>query len=730
MRNVSATLAVALLLLACALPATAERKVNILLLSGSEAGSRRTALILDSMRREFAAQDVPASLYLESLDELRFPLESGALAHELEVLSDRFSSLRFDIILADGGIAPLNLALRYRAKHDPDIPVFAFGVVEKETATRHAGEKNLYIRLLPDPVVSTVRLAARLFPDANRAMLIVSKAKAADAEFLSTLDELRRESPGISFALVENNESQASEALGAAGPRSFVVLLVPDWTTAGGNSVGGWSLAGALKAKYGLPVFSVFSDFLGTGIVGGSFATEELLGKEAARTVHDILSAAAGQRILDTSSALQGAVDYRALETFSIPAGRVPASVRILFAPPPFWVQNQVPLEISGVLLVIAMIALAAYSAIRRHDRKALRKSNEELERMVAERTAEYEASNRNLDESLHRIEAMQERLVGEAKENMIGRLALGLAHEINNPLAAIRASNDAVLALLADGPSDLASRVIALGDTERELFFSLLPLAFRPPRSIARLGEGERARLGEMLRSWGCADPAELAEEISGAGLADLAPEKLAALCSERGSPVLEALYFCSVFGRSALISDEASRKIAETIEAIRSFARESKASGERTEVELAASLDRALLLFPDIEQSGIALTKDYEGGLARLLTDEPLLISLWANLLENALKSMRAAGGRSELLVRARIDSGFALVEIAYSGHVIPQEKRGELFEPFADDGDLETGLGLALCKRSVRDLGGSIEYDPSAGRPLFRVRIPLAG
>ncbi len=78
--------------------------------------------------------------------------------------------------------------------------------------------------------------------------------------------------------------------------------------------------------------------------------------------------------------------------------------------------------------------------------REALQKAHDELERKVGERTADLSAANQLLqDEVAERIRAertlraAQDELVQAGKLAVIGQLSAGIAHELNQPLAALR---------------------------------------------------------------------------------------------------------------------------------------------------------------------------------------------------------------------------------------------------------------------------------------------------
>jgi signal transduction histidine kinase/CheY-like chemotaxis protein len=88
--------------------------------------------------------------------------------------------------------------------------------------------------------------------------------------------------------------------------------------------------------------------------------------------------------------------------------------------------------------------------------------------------------------------------------------------------------------------------------------------------------------------------------------------------------------------------------------------------------------------------------------------------------NLLSNALKF--TAEGRVTLSVRPNPDR--MTFEVTDTGVGIPEERLGAIFEPFVQaDGSTQrryggTGLGLTLCRRFCRLLGGDIEAESHVG------------
>lgn len=91
--------------------------------------------------------------------------------------------------------------------------------------------------------------------------------------------------------------------------------------------------------------------------------------------------------------------------------------------------------------------------------REALQQAHDELERKVAERTADLSAANGQLQAEVaertraeRTLRAAQDELVQAGKLAVIGQLATGIAHELNQPLAALRTLSGNARKFLARG--------------------------------------------------------------------------------------------------------------------------------------------------------------------------------------------------------------------------------------------------------------------------------------
>lgn len=125
---------------------------------------------------------------------------------------------------------------------------------------------------------------------------------------------------------------------------------------------------------------------------------------------------------------------------------------------------------LAGIGAALVFILTLMVNERRRHlkdrlaAREALQQAHDELERKVEERTADLSAANARLQEEVaertraeRTLRAAQEELVQAGKLAVIGQLSAGMAHELNQPLAALRTLSGNARKFLARGDQETA---------------------------------------------------------------------------------------------------------------------------------------------------------------------------------------------------------------------------------------------------------------------------------
>jgi signal transduction histidine kinase/DNA-binding response OmpR family regulator len=104
--------------------------------------------------------------------------------------------------------------------------------------------------------------------------------------------------------------------------------------------------------------------------------------------------------------------------------------------------------------------------------------------------------------------------------------------------------------------------------------------------------------------------------------------------------------------------------------------------------------------------------------------------LVQVLINLLTNAVHAVQ---GRIDptIAVRSRDAGAFVVIEVADNGCGIPSEQLARVFDPFFTTKPVNegTGLGLAVCRRIMNDLGGELTLDSRVGEgTTVRIALPV--
>lgn len=312
-----------------------------------------------------------------------------------------------------------------------------------------------------------------------------------------------------------------------------------------------------------------------------------------------------------------------------------------------------------------------------------------------------------------------------------LGKLSAGLAHELNNPAAAIERS----AALLGDRLEDHeraahAAGALSLSEAQLAVVQSVRTVCLARPDPGVR-SPIQQAEREEAMADW-LADRG-LDVRIADA-LADTAVrfEDLDKLAQAMEGPALDTVLRwgasgCAVRSLAAEIEDAAMR-ISGLVIAIKGFTHMDQAVVAGP-VNLAQGLNNTVTILgakARAKSATVVVQTEPDLPLARGFAGE--LNQIWANLIDNALDAIPEAG---RVEVSASRAGGRVVVRVTDNGAGIPAQIRERIFDPFFSTKPVGqgTGLGLDIVRRLVRHNDGEISVESQPGRTQFQVALLLA-
>ncbi len=328
------------------------------------------------------------------------------------------------------------------------------------------------------------------------------------------------------------------------------------------------------------------------------------------------------------------------------------------------------------------------------------------------------------------RLRSTEASLMQSDKLASLGTLAAGLAHELNNPAAAIQRGTQH----LREAFETWRRRTVELQsldlDAEQRRRLAELESGIATcgsPRPDDAASSRQESRLIEELEALGIDDASEIAPALVAFGwtVERLRPVA-AAFAAGHVKPVLQ--WLGAGFAAQQLLAEiqRSAQAISEIVRAVKSYAYLDQAPVQ--DADLRVSLEDTLVILRYKLKEGIEVVRDFEPGLPTIEAYASELNQVWTNLIDNAIHAMN---GRGVLELRARRIGGEVEVRIADSGPGIPAGTASRIFDPFftTKPQGVGTGLGLHIAHNIVVNRHhGRIDFESRPGRTEFRVSLPI--
>jgi signal transduction histidine kinase len=399
-------------------------------------------VILDNaLQREVRARaERRTEFYAEALDMLRFPaarFEREALA----LLRAKYRDFKVDVVVAIEASA-LKFVEQHREQVWPGAAIVFHSVSVSELRGRALGARTAGVPVRDETAIeATLDLALVLRPQTRRVVVV-----SGTAEFDRRLEELSRAALARLAGRLQADylvDEPLAEMLAAVRnvPADTILLYLSVFRDGAGAPQVPRDVLARIAAASPVPVFGIFDTQLGSGITAGVIATFEVQGRRAGELVARILN---GERPGDIGVQLPitpgCTADWRQLNRWGIDESLLPDGCEVRFREPSLW--REYRLYMIGAVALFALQALMIGSLLLQRARR---------------RRAELA------------VQQQRTELAHAGRLATMGELTATIAHEVNQPLAAILSNVDAAELLLESGRARLEDVRQILADVRKD---------------------------------------------------------------------------------------------------------------------------------------------------------------------------------------------------------------------------------------------------------------------
>jgi signal transduction histidine kinase len=313
-----------------------------------------------------------------------------------------------------------------------------------------------------------------------------------------------------------------------------------------------------------------------------------------------------------------------------------------------------------------------------------------------------------------------------------LGKLSAGLAHELNNPAAAVKRTASSIREvrrelrgafLSIDRLNLTREQRVYIAQCEEAALKTIETIDSHPLSSIER-SDREQA-LEDWMEAHEVIEPWKLAPTLADAQIDTQKLEEILRVVGDALNPVLARINYSFVAGRMILEIEHGASRIFELVQAVKEYTYMDQAPEQ--EIDIHSGLESTLtILAYQLRKKSIRVERSFDRSIPKICAFGVELNQVWTNLIMNAVDAMQDGG---ELKLRTCQDSLDVVVEVQDNGAGIPAGVLPRIFDPFFTTKGVGegTGLGLDTAMRVIKKHRGEIDVKSMPGETVFRVTIP---
>ncbi len=320
-----------------------------------------------------------------------------------------------------------------------------------------------------------------------------------------------------------------------------------------------------------------------------------------------------------------------------------------------------------------------------------------------------------------------QNLLMQKEKLGALGQLISGVAHEINTPMGAIKASaenmEDSFMTIL----EEVLYAAEAFTEEEYDAYLKIVAMSYDAVGEMKstleiRAGKKEVKRYFEEMEL----DKKEvILDYLVRLELVDLEQikENIEIFRMNKIEDILNRIAMLTPFITGIPTTLYSADRVAQIVQALKSYVHTSTI-GEMVEFDLIKSIENVLILYRNQLKSNIHINRIYEKKEFRVMGNPDELAQVWTNLIQNAIQAMKQGG---ELTIEIKqMEEKRIMIMFQDTGEGISAEWLDKIYDPFFTTKETGegSGLGLDISKKVIDRHHGElrVESQPEKGSRFF--------